>query len=88
MSTQQNQSSATQGLSELSGLVSQRQLKILRHALGWPKKYRNHYCTGEGSDDFADCETLVSAGMMTRHKKSWVPDYIYTVTEQGKAVAG
>ena len=69
-------------------VVSQRQRDILRHALGWPKNYRNHFCTGEGSDDFADCEVLVAAGMMARHKKGWVPDTIYTVTEQGRAVDG
>lgn len=69
-------------------VVSQRQREILRHALGWPKNYRNHFCTGEGSNDFADCEALVSAGMMTRNKRDWVPDIIYTVTEYGRAVVG
>jgi hypothetical protein len=72
----------------LDAEVSQQQREILRHALGWPKNYRNHFCTGEGSDDFADCEALVEAGMMTRHKKSWVPDIIYMVTKQGRNVAG
>lgn len=72
----------------MSDLISQRQHEILRHALGWPKDYRNHFCTGQGSDDFSDCEALVKAGMMARHQKSWVPDIIYTVTDQGRAVAG
>lgn len=68
-------------------VVSPQQREILRHALGWPKNYRNHYCTGEGSNDFPDCEALVAAGMMSRHKKSWTPDAIYIVTEEGRGVA-
>ena len=67
--------------------VSKRQRDILRHALGLPKDYRNHFCTGEGSDDFLDCESLVAAGMMVRRQANWVPDYIYIVTEQGRKAA-
>ena len=63
--------------------ISQRQLEILRHAIGWPRNYRNYFCTSEGSDDFADCELLVDAGMMTRHKKDCIPDNVYIVTEAG-----
>ena len=65
--------------------ISERQLEIMRHALGWPRNYRNHFCTGEGSDDFADCESLVDAGMMERRIcKSWVPGQIYAVTKLGR----
>jgi len=33
--------------------ITQAQRQILRHALGWPKNYRNHYVCGPGhrSDD-------------------------------------
>ena len=79
----QENNEAAGGASDVERVVSQRQLEILRHAVGWPENYRNHFCTGEGSDDFEDCEALVAAGIMTRHKKGWVPDYIYTVGEQG-----
>lgn len=68
-------------------VISKRQREILRHALGLPKDYRNHFCTGEGSDDFPDCESLVAASMMVRRQVSWVPDYIYIVTEQGRKTA-
>lgn len=63
--------------------ISPRQLSIMRHATGWPKCYRNYYNTGPGTDDYADCEHLVAAGMMTRHSLSWVEGYIYTVTANG-----
>ena len=66
--------------------ISDRQIDIMKHALGWPKSYRNHYNTGEGSDDFADCEALVTAGLMVRRSIDWVPDYLYIVTERGKAL--
>ena len=68
-------------------IVSQNQRHILRHALGLPVSYRNYFCTGKGSDDYTDCEALVAAGMMTLYERSWIPDCIYTVTEQGRKVA-
>lgn len=58
---------------------------ILRHALAWPKCYRNRYVTGKGSDDHADCEALTNAGFMECHKVCWIPDNTYTVTDSGKA---
>lgn len=72
----------------------QRQIEILRHALGTGDKgrgrsYRNHFVTGPGSDDYDDCEALVAAGMMSRHQGNSLSggDPIFTVTEQGKVVA-
>ena len=70
------------------GAMTERQLQIILHAIGWPKDYRNHFVTREGSKDFAECEALVAAGMMTRHEKDWIHDYfIYAVTEQGRRAA-
>jgi hypothetical protein len=81
--------------------IGPRQRDILRHALGWPKCYRNHFCVGEGSDDFEDCEALAAAGLMIRiapdhgslerndHEnryKNGCPDVIYMVTERGRAL--
>ena len=68
-----------------------RQVGILRHALGWPKMYRNHFVTGEGSDDFADCEALVALGALRKTKSEFVDDifrgFCYVVTEAGKDTA-
>jgi hypothetical protein len=62
--------------------LSVRQQGIIRNTLGiqdGKPGYRNHFCTGEGSDDFADCEALVAAGVMERRTRSWTPDFIYSV---------
>lgn len=36
----------------------------MRHAIGWPKNYRNHYVIGPGCDGFADCLELAAEGFM------------------------
>lgn len=64
--------------------MTEKQIHILRHALGWPKNYRNHFVTDEGTDDYPICEELTRNGMMRRDSREWVPGYIYIVTEQGK----
>jgi hypothetical protein len=66
--------------------ITAREFKVMSHALGIQGNkpaYRNHFCTGEGSDDFPICESLVAKGLMERHSHSWTPDYIYTVTPAG-----
>lgn len=67
--------------------TTKRQRDILRHALGLDrerKPYRNHFCTGEGSMDYPECRALEAMGLMASHKKSWIPDIIFVVTEAGK----
>ena len=42
--------------------ITDKQREILRHTLGVGRGrmgWRNHFCTGPGSDDYADCEALV-----------------------------
>ena len=73
----------------LCSALSPRQDEIIRHALGirdGKPGYRNHFCTGEGSDDFADCEALVAIGAMERHTREWTPDFIYTVTAAAQSL--
>ena len=72
--------------------VTDKQRDILRHALGFGRRtrpgWRNHFVTGPGSDDYADCEALVAAGLMT--KRSGGPlsggDPVYRVTDAGEAL--
>lgn len=67
--------------------MSDRQLDIIRHALGYPEMFRNYFCTGPGSVDFADCEKLSEAGFMVRRNSVFNEvdeEYIYNVTEEGK----
>ena len=63
--------------------TSDKQLDILRHALGWPKNYRNHYNSGPGCDTYEDCEHLVKAGLMRKYVRDWIPDAMYAVTQDG-----
>ena len=64
------------------------QLHILQHALGVDeygqgRQYRNHFCAGGG--DIGICESLISLGLMKRHKTTVVlPDFNCSVTEAGK----
>lgn len=46
-------------------------LEILQHALGLDeygqgKRFRNHFVTGPGGDDWGHCLSLVSNGLMTQ----------------------
>jgi hypothetical protein len=79
--------------------MADRALEILQHALGLdeygrarsrvPGYDRNHFCTGEGSVDFADCTAHVEAGRMERHGPSALyggpSSYCFVVTELGRA---
>lgn len=72
--------------------ITKNQQDILRHALGIEqarREYRNHFVTGPGSDDYADCESLVAAGLMIKRAGSVLSggDPIYLVTDAGRAVA-
>ena len=68
--------------------MTEKQRDILRHALGLGRErnsYRNHFVTGPGSDDYADCEALVAAGLMHRREGNPLSggDPIYSVTKAG-----
>lgn len=69
-----------------------KQLHILQHSLGLDQHgrgtfYRNHFVTGEGSKDHADCMSLVVAGFMTVRSGNELSggDDVFRVTDAGKA---
>ena len=69
--------------------ATEKQRDILRHALGVGRGrsgWRNHFVTGPGSDDYADCEALVAAGLMTKRSGGPLsggdPVYRYTHNAQ------
>jgi hypothetical protein len=69
-----------------------KQLHILHHSLGLDQYgqgtfYRNHFVTGEGSKDHADCMALVNAGFMTVRSGNALSggDDVFRVTDAGKA---
>ena len=68
------------------------QLHILQHSLGLDQygrgeSYRNHYVTGEGSNDHVDCMELVALGWMTRRAGNELSggDDVFRVTDEGRA---
>ncbi|NSX84422.1 hypothetical protein G6L86_02375 [Agrobacterium tumefaciens] len=68
-----------------------KKLHILQHSLGLDQYgrgtfYRNHFVTGEGSNDHADCMALVEAGYMGVRKSHPLAggDDGFWVTEAGK----
>ena len=78
----------------MSNQHTQRQVEVLRHALGLKpdgsgRAYRSHFVTGPGSDDFDDCEALVAIGAMSKRAGSPLSggDAIYFVTDAGAAIA-
>ncbi len=70
------------------------QLNVLRHSLGLNAKghgrrYRNHFCTGPGSEDYDDCCAMVAAGYMQRTRTATElsgGDDVFTVTPEGIAL--
>jgi hypothetical protein len=71
-------------------------LATLQHALGVDefgrgRQFRNHFCTGPGSDDFDACLANVAEGLMVRKPGSELTggDDLFLVTDAGKQfVAG
>lgn len=60
-------------------------LGVLKHALGWPKCYRNVFVADEGHRDLPALEDARSAMLMIRTVRSYVPGWTYTVTDLGRA---
>lgn len=65
-------------------------LQILQHSLGLDQygqgtRYRNHFCTGPESTDFAACRTLTEQGLMIDHgpRKMFDGMHLFSVTEAG-----
>ncbi len=69
--------------------LTNKQREIILHALGLTRgsrEYRNHFVTGPGSDDYADCEALVAAGLMAKLRGNVLTggDPCYVVTDGGR----
>lgn len=71
-------------------MMTPEQIQILQHSLGADEygrgtRWRNHFCTGEGSDDHPHCMALVEQGFMTRRAavKLYGGDDLFHVTDAG-----
>lgn len=67
-----------------------KRLQILQHSLGLDQygrgtRYRNHFCTGPGSDDFDDCRALAEQGLMIDHglRERFGGAHLFSVTPEG-----
>jgi hypothetical protein len=72
--------------------VTETQLRLARHALGFPNErnisYRNHFCTGKGSDHHADWENMVAQGFaVKRTGPYWGGDDMFHLTLKGALLA-
>ena len=72
--------------------MDDKHLHILQHSLGLDQYgrgtfYRNHFVTGEGSKDHADCMALVASGFMTVRAGNALSGGgdVFRVTDAGKA---
>jgi hypothetical protein len=71
--------------------ITERQKEILTHALGGKQNYRNHFVTGEGSTDHADCCALVELGLMwksARKDELTGGGDLFHVTDEGRGEVG
>ena len=72
-------------------MITDQERHVIDHSLGYPKRgrkpYRNHFCTGEGSDDWETCQALCARGLMVSRKPSELTggDTLFIVTDAGKA---
>jgi len=67
-----------------------KEIEIMKHALGFPKLYRNYFNTSENTSDYPHCENLVKNGMMDKDilNQELMPGIYYSVTELGKKYLG
>ena len=72
--------------------LNSQQLHVLQHSLGVDqygrgRQYRNHFVTGEQSDNWALCQSLVALGLMQDHGAQTMMGgmHCFTVTDPGKA---
>ena len=48
-------------------IITFEELKIARHALGYPTFHRNHYVAGEGHKNWETLNSMVEKGFMFKH---------------------
>lgn len=70
--------------------MTDKKLSLLQHALGLNEygkgqRYRNHFVTGPGSEDYPVCVELVGMGLMEERQDTGLTgtDTLFTVTQEG-----
>lgn len=76
---------------EVVGTMSEREQHIAEHTTGWLSRwplYRNHFCAGEGHDDWSTIQAMITRGLMrVSHAPSPISggDTVFCVTAIGIA---
>lgn len=61
------------------------ELARMRHAIGWPRDFRNHYCIDPRLPDGQVWERLVARGLAARGGSAGGGRLFYKVTDAGRA---
>ena len=65
--------------------VTERELEIMKHAMGWPERYRNYFAAGV--KDLETCESLARKRLMVYRNGSKTEVYhVYHVTQAGQEI--
>lgn len=67
--------------------MTEREIEVMHHALGWPKNHRNYFVTEAESSDGVLWRGLVDRGLATASAPcSWMGDMtVYRVSDAGRA---
>lgn len=81
-----------QARESMAAMLTVKQRDLIRHALGLTRQrisYRNHFVTGEGSDDYPEWMKMVEIGAARRRKGNAITggDDVFYVTWAGANVA-
>jgi hypothetical protein len=59
-------------------------IDVMKHALGWPDCYRNHYCASEGHHAWAALQEAVEKGFMVEFQPGVrMVSRMWAVTDEG-----
>jgi hypothetical protein len=74
----------------VSYMPTEKEIEIMKHALGYPKLYRNYFNTSENTSDYSHCENLVKYGLMGKDilNQELMPGIYYFVTDFGRNILG
>jgi len=65
--------------------TSLQEIAILRHAMAWPKCYRNYFSASVGSEDCRICESMTRDGLMDGgYQSNTSGDVLFRVTDRGR----
>lgn len=64
--------------------LTSQEIDVMKHALGWPKMYRNFFAAGD--DDQSTWLCLIGRGLAYETANPLSPDRMFHVTDAGKAL--